>query len=57
METMNCFITEFYPRGVMHDTQILDHRRTIFFMETILEEQEEEEQQQNDEEEEKRHCF
>lgn len=56
METVNCFITEFYPRALFNDTQI-DNRRTIFFMETILEEQEQEQEQQEEEGEKGAICF
>lgn len=46
----NCYITEFYPRGLFGDAQTqIDNRRTMFFMETIQEEEEEEDKDKKDE--------
>lgn len=47
MEVANCYITEFYPRGIFGESQTqIDSRRTI--METIQEEEEEEKEEEDD---------
>lgn len=51
MEVANCYITEFYPRGIFGESQTqIDSRRTI--METIQEEEEEDDDDDKDEKEE-----